>query len=268
MKKLLLLSAIALTACSNSNVSGVAPPDLTFQHVRSVNIPVSDLTIERAAPSQSNAPGFVVPFEDKIEPYFRKKVQVVGGEKRMKVIIEESYVKESFEPSANKVAGFFDMAGFDVYNLSLILNVRSEDNFGGHKGVRLKLARTIKVSEHASVAEREMKQTEGVEALFRELDVNMTRIALQELDLIPFQGSASAPVSSGGGYNSYDSGAYGGSGNYNSNSALGGGSSANTSPRVITGGPSTGGGSMLDDGYPSAPAPTGANNGAIVRQEL
>lgn len=258
MKKLLLLSCVALAACSSNPISGVGPADLTFQHVRPVNLPVSDLSVERAAPSQSNAPGFVVPFEDKIEPYFRKKVQTVGGEKRMKVIIEESYVKESFEPSPNKVAGFLDVAGFDVYNLSLILNVRSEDNFGAHKGVRLKLARTIKVSEHASVAERETKQTEGVEALFRELDVNMTRIALQELDLIPLQGG-SAPVS--GGYNTYDGGAY------NSDSALGGagGTSSNTSPRVITGGPSTGG-NMLDDGYP-APA-TGANTGAIVRQEL
>lgn len=190
MKHIVLLPLIVLAACSSPGILGKAPPDLTFQHVRPVNLPVSDISVEQApgATSASNATSFVVPFEQVIESYIRHKIQAVGGDKRLKVIVEEVSVKERFEPSPNKVAGFLDVAGFDIYDLSLVLNVRAEDSIGGNKGVKLKLARMIKVTEHASVAERELRQTEGVEALFRELDTNMTRITLQELDLIPYQG--------------------------------------------------------------------------------
>lgn len=258
MKKLTLFSALVLLASCSSSISGKAPPDVTFQDTRPVNLPVSDLVIEEGPSAQaaSNATSFSVPFEEKVDLYLRHKLHSVGGEKRLRVVIEDSSVKERFEPSANKVAGFLDMAGFDVYDISLILNVGAEDNFGGHKGVRLKLARTIKVSEHASIAERELKQTEGVTALFKELDTNLTRITLQELDLIPYQGGGvggmpaapTAPVYS----DPYSSGGYG---------------TSNPSPRVITGGPSTGGGASIDSEDPSSPS-SGANNGAIVRQEL
>lgn len=264
MKKLALLltSSLCLAACS-SGTDGKAPPDLTFQHVVPVNLPVSDVAIERASGynTGNNATSFIVPFEEKVDAYIRRKIQTVGGDKRLRVIVEQATVKQSFEPSTNTVAGFLEVAGFDVYQIGLIMNVMAVDPYGGNKGVRLKLGRTVKISEHASVAERERKQTESVESLFKELDTNMTRITLQELGLIPYQGGSyqqggmapSSPYSGG-----YDSG-YGG-GTYNAAPSYGGGYDSGAPaqhPRVITGGPSTGG------GYSS-----GASTGAIERQGL
>lgn len=259
---LLMTSVLCLAACS-SNTDGKAPPDLTFQHVVPVNLPVSDVRVERASGynTGSNATSFIVPFEEKVDTYIRRKIQSVGGDKRLRVIVEQATVQQSFEPSTNKVAGFLDVAGFDVYQIGLVLNVVAEDPYGGHKGVRLKLGRTVKITEHASVAERELRQTESVESLFKELDTNMTRITLQELGLIPYQGgsfvggASSAPAY--GGYDSYGAGGdssygggYGGSyGGYDS-------AAPSQHPRVITGGPSTGGSS------------TGASTGAIERQAL
>lgn len=209
MKRISLISLVVLAACSSPGIDGKRPPDLTFQHIRPVNLPVSDVVVEQGpgATTASNATSFVVPFEQVIEDYIHKKIQSVGGDKRLKVIVEESSVKERFEPSPNKVAGFLDVAGFDIYDLNLVLNVMAEDSIGGRKGVRLKLARMIKVTEHASVAERELRQTEGVEALFRELDTNMTRITLQELDLIPYQGGGIAVPQGGEVLRPYDNAA-------------------------------------------------------------
>lgn len=263
MKKhsLILATFLVLGACSSSGIDGKPPPDLTFQNVIPVNLPVSDITVERAAGynAASNATSFVVPFSDKIESYVRKKMQAVGGDKRLKVVIEEASVKEHFQPSDNKVADFLKVAGFDVYDLSLVLNVMAQDSYGGNKGVRLKLGRTIKVTEHASVAERELRQTEGVESLFRELDTNMTRITLQELDLIPYQtggqagGSVYLPPASGTDDMNQP---YQPAPVYSDH-----GATPLSRPRVITGGPSMGGSTL---GAPS----TGANTGAIERQEL
>jgi hypothetical protein len=241
-----LASVLVLTSCS-SGTDGKPPPDLTFQNVIPVNLPVSDINVERASGynAATNATSFVVPFSDKIESYVRRKMQAMGGDKRLRVIIEDASVKEHFQPSDNKVAGFLDVAGFTVYDLSLVMNVRAEDSYGGNKGVRLKLGRTIKVSEHASVAERELRQTEGVEALFRELDTNMTRITLQELDLIPYQSGGSVYVPPADTSAPYDAAPA-----YEPMAPSSG------TPRVIMGGPSTGGG------------PTGASTEAIERQEL
>ncbi|MCD8570792.1 MAG: hypothetical protein LRY76_04570 [Alphaproteobacteria bacterium] len=274
MKKLALLltSALCLVSCSSSNLDGKAPPDLTFQHVVPVNLPVANVSVERAAGynAGSNATSFVVPFDEKIEAYMRRKVQAVGGDKNLHVVIEQASVKESLQPSTNSVAGFLDVAGFNVYELGLILNVMAQDSYGGQKGVRLKLGRTIKVSEHASIAEREFRQMEGVESLFKELDTNMTRITLQELDLIPYQNGNMA------GYGSYGAAAPTAPVYDNTyDNSYGGAPSADSAypsaayppsypvddenrqhPRVITGGPSMGGDS------------TGASTGAIERQEL
>ncbi|MCD8562569.1 MAG: hypothetical protein LRY54_00520 [Alphaproteobacteria bacterium] len=256
MKKLppiltVFTSFLVLSACTSSGFDGKPPPDLTFQNVIPLRLPVSDVSVERAPgyDSASNAQDFVVPFSDKIESYIHRKMQAVGGNKHLRTTIEEASVKKHFEPSPNKFADFLDVAGHDVYDLGLILNIRAEDQYGGNKGVRLKLGRTIKISEHASIAEREKLQTEGAESLFRELDTNVTRIVLQELDLIPYQQGAPVIVPQ-----TEDQGVWGQAPVVRPD--VPDVTTPSSHPRVITGGPSTGGGS------------TGASTGAIERQEL
>lgn len=192
-----LLMVLVLMACASGHETGKPLPSMTFQHITPIRLPVSDVVVEDMSTASSNARTqyFTVPYETVLQNYVQRKFQAVGGNKVLRVVVEQISVDESFEESQNRVAGFFDVAGFEVYDVKLGLNVVVKDPYGSENGVRVQAERKIKISEHASVAERERRQMEGLEAMFKDLDASMTRIAYQDLGLVSMPAyDAAAPA--------------------------------------------------------------------------
>lgn len=199
MKVFSVLAVLAMAGCSSGAESGKPLPNMTFQHIKPISLPVSEVLVEdlSTADSIARTHSFTVPYETVLQNYVQRKFNAVGGNKVLRVVVEQISVNESFEESKNRVAGFLDVAGFEVYDVKLGLNIAARDAYGAEKGVRLKAERKIKVSEHASVAERERLQMEGLEVMFRELDASITRIVFQDLGLVSMPGVSDyqAPLS-------------------------------------------------------------------------
>ena len=88
------------------------------------------------------------------------------------------------ENSPNAAADFFGLGGFDVYDVKVVLRLEHRNDAGDLiYGTVVNAHRGIKVSEHASIAERERVQFEGLEQLFLMLDGHVNKVLIKDMGL-------------------------------------------------------------------------------------
>lgn len=164
------------------NPKGQPLPQITFAHLK--KIPISVGMLRTLSESQSFSEAFVVSPHDAMHEYMQSRFVPKGFSGELQSVIEQASVEHTYEPAVSKVAGFFDVGGLDVYNMSIRLRLEyiGEDNQVIHGSV-LNAKRIVKVSEHASITERETRQLEGAEGLFRDLDEQVRSIVLDQMKL-------------------------------------------------------------------------------------
>lgn len=177
---------LLLCACANTSPEATALPLMTFAHLAPmpVNVGLVDVRDDTALISSSGAGGFVVEPSSAVESYLKRRFVAAGMGHSLLGVIEEAHVTSSHKPSHSKVGSFFDVAGTDEYEVVIRLRLEHRDNqtqpiYSNTMTAR----RVIRVSEHASVAERERKQLEGMESLFQDIDREAQRIVLEGMKI-------------------------------------------------------------------------------------
>ncbi len=178
-RKLLSYAAVcALAACSSG--AGLPQPDITFQHIQPM--PVNVRTVETDVHPGNEVDGFVISPTTASERYLSTRFNAVGGQGTLRAVMEDITVRHVYSPSKGKVSGYLNVAGHDVYDVKAVLRLEHISDSGTVLyGNTLKAQRTMNITEHASIAEREQHQLEGLEKLFADLDRQVVRIVLGDM---------------------------------------------------------------------------------------
>lgn len=174
---------LCLGACSSTpRPEGKPLPLLTFAHLDPVAVDVGALKTQNEEDPVSES--FVVSPYRAIEDYLHSRFTPKGFRGVLHAFIEEASVVHSYEPSQNKLGEFLDVAGQDVYDMTITLRLENlgEDERVAY-GTVLTVRRLVRVSEHASIAERERRQLQGLEFLFKDIDSEVLRIVLSDMRL-------------------------------------------------------------------------------------
>lgn len=175
--------SISLSACAiQPNPAGKPLPMITFQHLQKLPISVGMLKTSSEATGVSEA--FIISPHDAMRDYMHARFVPKGFSGELQAVIEQADVQHSYEASGSKVGSFLDVGGLDAYAMSIRMRLEYIGEDGGviHGSV-LNAKRVVKVSEHASIAEREKRQLEGAEGLFVDLDEQIRAIVLDQMRL-------------------------------------------------------------------------------------
>lgn len=178
-QKILPFASLAvLIACSTG--AGMPVADMTFQHIQPMPVMVSRVETD-VRPGQE-VDGFVISPTTASQRYLSTRFNAVGGPGTLRAVMEEVTVRHVYSPSKGRVSGFLNVAGHDVYDVKLVLRLEHISDSGTVLyGNTFRAQRTMNITEHASIAEREKHQLEGMELLFADLDRQVVKTVLTEM---------------------------------------------------------------------------------------
>jgi hypothetical protein len=169
-----------LAACANG--AGLPQPDITFDHLQPM--PVNVAHVETEVLGGSEADGFAISPSEAAERYLSSRFNAMGNGGTLRAVMEEATVRHVYSPSKGRMTGYLNVAGHDIYDVKLILRLEHISESGTVLyGNTLKAQRTMNITEHASVAEREQHQLEGIEQLYADLDRQVVRVVLTDMRL-------------------------------------------------------------------------------------
>lgn len=178
----LLVIIVSLTGCTSNNSAGKPLSEITFSHMRPMPLQVSNVVKRDGVGQKRNiTTDFSVPVDAMVDSYIESRLRAMGGDETLFVELEELSVTHNVKDSTNKVAGFMGVAKIESYNIVTGFNLVLENQSNGAiRGKRFTVRRTINISEHSSVAEREMHQQKAIEEMFRDIDQSMMEILKNE----------------------------------------------------------------------------------------
>ncbi len=180
---------IALPACqSGSHPDGKPLATMTFSHLQPLRLNAASVNVINQSQASGNiAEGFLVPMDEMIRAYVQRRLVAGGGDPVVNVIIERINVTHERKASQNTVANYLDMDYMDQYKVDLGMHINMEDPLtGGQRGRRFNLQRVMNISEHVSVAERETRQMQGLEEMFRQIDETIVDIVKNDFNIVAF----------------------------------------------------------------------------------
>ena len=160
--------------------------DLTFGHLSPVMLQVSDIIRNEITQDQLDRipQNFTVPVDDLANAYIQRRLQAAGGPEKLSVTIDDLSVRYEQKDSDSAVAEFLGVAKIDSYAVTITMDLMLENERNGAvRGRKFTARRVINISEHVSVAERERKQLEGVEAMFVDIDRSVLDILQHQFGL-------------------------------------------------------------------------------------
>jgi hypothetical protein len=193
---------ICLTGCSTSHPAGKPLAQMTFDHLQQIPINVGALK-SHTENGDFASESFVASPYDAIESYLRTRFAPAGSHGTLEATIEDASITHSYEPSKNRAAKWMDVAGNDAYDMVVKVRLTHRDTSGQtlYSSV-LTGRRIVRVNEHSSIAEREKRQLEAMETMFADLDREILRIVLKDMNLgnmpaVPVMPVMQQPVTSG-----------------------------------------------------------------------
>lgn len=170
------LALLPLAACSSSiHSDGKAQPRLAYQYREPVYLNVAAIEVQDMSKADGNSEfvPFVESVGDTLKGYLGGRFEAIGGAETLSFVIEDKRLTHSFKESGYSVGKFLGVDGQDVYKIDVTVQATLRDDYGNERGKRFHLWRELSISEHDSVAEREKKQLEGLEALMGSLDASL-----------------------------------------------------------------------------------------------
>lgn len=178
-----ILAVFMLVACNSMpRPEGKPLPELGFAHLKPLALNVKARNIE-VNPTDNRAE-FSQNLDEMMDIYLNRKLGAKGGRGTIVAVLDESSIVLIEESSPNAAADFFGLGGFDVYKVMIKLRLEHRDSLGRLVyGTVVNGHRSIKITEHASIAERERAQFEGLEKLFLMLDAHVNKVLIKDMKL-------------------------------------------------------------------------------------
>ncbi|MGQ0527072.1 MAG: hypothetical protein ACT4OY_03445 [Alphaproteobacteria bacterium] len=178
---LLMLSILPLACASIPHPEGKPMPALNFSALQPIPVKVGRIEVIDSSPLKSA--DFIVPPEQTLRDYLNARFSAQGSQDALRARITSATVT-SAEKKAEGVGKYLDVAGHNVYRIDIGVTLEHVTDTGQILYSRgLKATRTMSITEHASVAEREKHQFRGMEEMFSELDARITEIVLGGMKL-------------------------------------------------------------------------------------
>lgn len=178
-----MATLLVLSSCYSPHHEGKPLPLLTFSHLKPIPIAVGSVRTHTEASFVTES--FVVSPYKALENYLHARFVPAGPyDGQFEGMIQEASLRHSYEPSPANFQKFLNVGGFDVYDMNIRVKLSYLDRNGALiRGSTLSVQRIVKVSEHASIAERERRQFEAMENLFVDLDTAMQKAVLDDMNL-------------------------------------------------------------------------------------
>ncbi len=185
-RKYVLLASAAAIFGMGACVS--APPELPqsgqniFAGVQPVSINVSSVNVHMRTAGTGG--DFIADPAAVAEDYVKARFTPRGMANSLEVTIEEATVTRATQEGGTKVEKFFGVGGADVYNITLKVRFDYVESTGRLiYGKVFTARRQMSISEHASVAEREQLEIEGLKKMFGQIDEALQNTVMQEMNL-------------------------------------------------------------------------------------
>lgn len=181
---LLALASLFVFGCSGGHPEGKPIPRFNFDHIEAFPVDVSAVEAinhySQAKPANDASSMFVMAPDETLQRYLQSRYQARGQRGRLVFEIQEASVYQFNQEAASAPARWLDVGGYEEYNLTLKVKVRALDIPGYTEKSRVITAqRRLKLSEHASLAERESRQFEALEKAMHDVD-NAVQRAIRE----------------------------------------------------------------------------------------
>lgn len=165
---------------------GLPLPVQTFENIESLLLNIKDVHILTKHETHEENIDFPVSLHDSAERYLEKKLQATGTHQdgALFVILEDTHIQHTKVKSKHPVFQWLSVDNIDQYKLHLSL--RLEHRYAHHNvlfGKRLSVEKTLNLSEHLSLAEREQEQFKAIEEVFILLDPQITHVIKDEMRL-------------------------------------------------------------------------------------
>lgn len=187
MKHLFIfLSFILVASCTSSpNSTGKPLADITFQHLSPLVLNVQNINTQDHTKMNSYPDHFYVPVSDLFHNYTKTRFKASGmSSYELDIDLEEMAVEYQQRDSDSKFANFVGVARTDQYTVNMQVNLSlSNPQTGELKGRKINVRRVMSISEHVSIAERELRQMQGVEEMFKDLDKGIVEVLINDFGM-------------------------------------------------------------------------------------
>lgn len=174
---LTFLALFILAGCSSLPDPGGEPlPSMTFNHVQPIGLDVAQKSVVKHDNiHRRSSADFIRPLDNVVQSYFSSKVAARGNAGDFRIEIHDASVRMNKVQAGREMARFLGVFGLDEYvlNVEALLVLERPDI---RKTVKMRAGRTIRVSEHSSITNRERDQYVALEELVRSLDKEFTRV--------------------------------------------------------------------------------------------
>lgn len=166
-----------LTGCASTpHPEGMPLPAMTFENLAPIPVNVKIVNV-KAALERHPSPGFVVSPYDAARTYLQRRFVAQGMHDSLNAYIDEASVKEAGRKADSRVLSFMNVGGHMVYTVRIKIRL---EHVAENKQVlysrSVTVTRVMTITEHSSIAARETREFDGMEALFADIDKAVTAI--------------------------------------------------------------------------------------------
>ncbi len=186
MKKLMMTAclislSLGAAACARTpHPEGMPGPAMTFQNYEPLRLNVQDVVVEStynpAADPKDISTQFVMRPDDALKSYGTRRFTAKGVSGHFTMTIEDARVYQKELPQDNRVLKWSGVGQEDEYEVNTRVKISPvPDGAIQAPSTTIKITRTLVMPSKVSLAEREMRQTEFLEKLIRDIDSQIVK---------------------------------------------------------------------------------------------
>lgn len=178
-------ASLVLVSCAGGDTKPLT--DMSFAHLQPYPLYVASYEVFTTPASDGiKIPeGFVANPVIIAQDYFKNRFHETGSNGKLSVVVDNATVKHSVQQSESKVGAFMGVDKYDAYEISLVVKLIVFEVNGYEKQENtIRVQRSVSISEHVSLAERERLQMEAMDKIMDDIDVGVKNILGQDLKIL------------------------------------------------------------------------------------
>lgn len=178
-------ASFIMSGCAND--SGKVMTEMSFNHLQPYPLYVASYEIFTTPQTDTiQLPeGFVANPVTITHDYFTNRFHETGTQGKLSVVIDNATIKHSIQKSESSVGAFIGVDHYDVYDITMLIKLDVFEVKGYQKQEnKIRVSRSVSVSEHVSLAERERIQMQALDALMDDVDEGVKNILGQDLGIL------------------------------------------------------------------------------------
>ncbi|MBL4614750.1 MAG: hypothetical protein JKY27_07750 [Magnetovibrio sp.] len=180
---MMLGAVLAPSACATDAPIAGPVPEVGFQHLAPVRLNVSIVEVQSSYQSPMKAPNaehrFATPPAQAMMGWAKSRLRAVGGSGNGAVatfIVEDAKVIETKLKKTEGFKGFFTYEPTERYDATAVARLLIENSeTGSHGEIEVNAARSIEISENATLSEREQAWFSLTETLMADFNAQMEK---------------------------------------------------------------------------------------------